>query len=557
MHGPTVWVSRAERADMQVESVPVLVVGGGPVGLSIAVFLGRHGLRPLLVEKRSGTSVLPRAPGLQARTMELFRGAGLQRDIRALEIGDSHAYFEGGILRVNTWAEIDDAVLLEAPSLDGATISPERVMGCGQDRYERVLVAKAQEFGARVRFGTQLVSFEQDAEGVTATVETQTGERHIVRAGYLVGSDGARSRTREVLGVRRVGRGTVFHALSIYFRAPSLENLLRGRKFILCYATTGGMVGLSRLHGCDPWLAASLYRPERGESPADFPDQRCVEIVQTAAGRRDLDVEIVAKVPWEGAQLVAEQFRVGRVFLAGDAAHVHPPAGGFGANTGIHDAHNLAWKLAAVLRGWAGDGLLDTYDKERRPLGTAMAEQALVRNRIRHGCASDQDRREMVDDIIITLGYRYFSAAVLGADGSRVLTPRLELTGAPGTRAPHVWLERGGRRISTVDLFWDAFVLLTGADGQAWRDAARLVADRLPVPLRTYSIGSSGDLIDADSSWAAAYGVSPRGAVLVRPDAFVAWRTVGDRANPEGDLGDALATVTCRRPVVVAAGRGS
>ncbi|MFV2088259.1 FAD-dependent monooxygenase [Micromonospora sp. LOL_021] len=529
---------------MYDETTPVLIVGGGPVGLSTALFLGRHGVRTILIERRDGTSLLPRAPGLQARTLELMRAAGIGADIRALEMGDSHAYFEGGILRVNTYAEIDDAVVLESPSLDGPTISPERVMGCGQDRYERVLLDRARDGGAEIRFGTRLLSFEQDDEGVTATVEVNsTGEQRRIRATYLVGADGARSRTREALGVHRTGRGTVFNALSIYFRAPQLEELLKDRKFILCYATARGtMMGLSRLHGCDPWLAAPIYHPDRGESPADFTDERCVEIVRSAAGKDDMPVEIMAKVPWEGAQLVAERFRVGRVFLAGDAAHVHPPAGGFGANTGIHDAHNLAWKLAATLKRWAGPHLLGTYDEERRPLGKAMAEQALVRNRIRHGYATQQDHESMVDDIIITLGYRYHSTAVLGENaGDRsVLTPRLRLTGQPGTRAPHLWLDQGGTRISTIDLFWDSYVLLTGAAGSAWTEPAAAVSAELGVPLRVHRITPDGTLRAVDGTWTQTYGVSDAGAVLVRPDAFVAWRANAPAADIAGQLRDAL-----------------
>lgn len=527
---------------MYDENVPVLIVGGGPVGLSTAVFLGRHGIRSLLVEKRADTSLLPRAPGLQARTMELFRAAGLGGEIRALEIGDSHPFFEGGILRVKTFSEIVDAEVLEAPSLDGPDISPERVMGCGQDRYEVVLAEKAREFGCEVRFASRLRSIEQDDDGVTAHVEdVETGVVRTVRASYLVGADGAGSSVRRALGVSRSGRGTVFNALSIYFRAPELEEILADRPFILCYATAGGtMTGLSRLHGRDPWLAAPVYHPEKGESPADFTDERCVEIVRTASGKPDMHVEIMAKVPWEGSQLVAEHFRVGRVFLAGDAAHVHPPAGGFGANTGIHDAHNLAWKLAATLHGWAGAELLDTYHDERHAVGEAMAEQAMVRNRIRHGHAGDEVRARMVDDIIITLGYRYRSQAVVTEEHRPVLTAPLELTGEPGTRAPHLWLERDGERLSTIDLFWDSFVLLTGPEGAAWHEAAARLAARTAVPLRVVRIGAGGDYAAVDGDWAAAFGVSARGAVLVRPDAFVAWRSGDGQPEPEKVLADVL-----------------
>ncbi|CAM3691326.1 FAD-dependent oxidoreductase [Kibdelosporangium persicum] len=533
--------------------VPVLVVGAGPVGLSTALFLAHHGVRSLVVEKRDGTSTLPRAPGLQARTMELFRAAGVNKEIRALEVGDSHGYFEGGILQVRTFAEIDDAIVLEAPSLDGPTISPERVMGCGQDRYERVLVDLTRRAGAEVRFATRLLSFDQDEDGVTAIVKDDgSGERMTVRAEYLVGADGAGSRTRQQLGVERSGIGTVFDALSIYFRAPELEKLLKGRKFILCYATAapGTLMGLSRLHGCDPWLAAPLYYPDKGESPADYPDERCVDIVRTASGKADMDVEIVAKVPWQGAQLVAETFRRGRVFLAGDAAHVHPPAGGFGANTGIHDAHNLAWKLAAVLRGWAGDALLDSYDDERRGVGAAMARQAMVRNRIRHGHADEETLASMVDDIIITLGYRYKSDVITGdRQDVPVLTPDLQLSGEPGTRAPHVWLDRDGARMSTIDLFWDEFVLLTGSRGSGWVESAERVAKQLSVPVRGFVVGQGGDMVPVDRDWATAYGVSEQGAVLVRPDAFVAWRSPGWVDDQDGILAAALARASGHVPV--------
>ncbi|MEV4254946.1 FAD-dependent monooxygenase [Spirillospora sp. NPDC049652] len=537
---------------MSSDETTVLIVGAGPVGLSAAAFLGRYGVPVLLVEKRPDTSVLPRAPGLQARTMEIFRAAGLGDRVRALEIGDSHPFFEGGILRCRTYAEIADAEVVEAPSLDGPDISPERVMGCGQDRYEVVLADRARELGAELRFGVRLCSLDQDANGVTARVrDVATDEIREIRARYLIGADGAGSTVREALGVPRSGRGTVFDALSIYFRAPELEEVLKDRPFILCYATAGGtMTGLSRLHGRDPWLAAPVYHPERGEKPEDFTDERCVEIVRRAAGLPRMDVEVVAKVPWQGAQLVAERFRAGRVFLAGDAAHVHPPAGGFGANTGIHDAHNLAWKLAGVLHGWAGDALLGSYHDERHAVGAAMAEQAMIRNRIRHGYADDQVKAAMVDDIVITLGYRYRSSSIVADDERPVLTGPLSLTGEPGTRAPHVWLDRDGERLSTIDLFWDSYVLLTASE--AWRTAAAAVAEHTPVPLRAVRIGPGGDCTAPGADWTAAYGIGPDDAVLVRPDAFVAWRSTGqdstgqDGADRETVLSDVLAKAAGR-----------
>jgi tetracenomycin A2 monooxygenase-dioxygenase len=173
-----------------------------------------------------------------------------------------------------------------------------------------------------------------------------------------------------------------------------------------------------------------------------------------------------------------------------------------------------------------------------------MAEQAMVRNRIRHGNASPEDHKRMVDDIIITLGYRYRSTAVSNADSTEVLLPSLELRGEPGTRAPHLWLSRAGEKLSTIDLFWDAWVLLVGSQGDGWAKAAELVAERLPVPLRVYRIGSGGDLLDPDRRWPDAYGVTDSGAVLVRPDAFVAWRSAAEQPEPDAVLLDALARMT-------------
>jgi len=507
---------------MTKSTTPVLIVGGGPVGLSTALFLGRHGVRTMLLEKRDGTSMLPRAPGLQARTMELFRAAGFHQTVRALEMGDSHAYFEGGIIQTTTFAEIDDAVTLESPSLDGPRVSPERVMGGGQDRYEQVLVAKAREFGCDVRFATKLTSIEQDEDGVTAQAIDADGNPLTIRARYLVGADGGNSFTRRKLGVRRYGRGTVFDALSIYFRAPQLQAVLKDRKFILCYATKarGTLMSLSRLHGCDPWLATPLYYPDRGETPEDFPDERCVDIIRTAAGVDDLDVEIVWKVPWQGAQLVAETFRVGRVFLAGDAAHLHPPAGGFGANTGIHDAHNLAWKLAAVLAGTSTPRLLDTYDAERRPVAWTRHQQIFVRPDYRAEGDGIAAGEPVYDDAAMELGQLYRSAGILGAGDDLPVAARPEAwAGQPGTRAPHIWVDLHGKRMSTLDMFKRHWVLL--ADDDRWAAAASKASAALGIDVESMVLGTDVQPADALRK---AFGWGHHGASLVRPDGYVAWR---------------------------------
>ena len=254
------------------------------------------------------------------------------------------------------------------------------------------------------------------------------------------------------------------------------------------------------------WGIGIGYSPDHGESPADFTDERCIQLIREATSLPDLTVTIQAQIPGTdlkvlaftiGAQ-VARRYRVGRVFIAGDAAHIVPPTGGLGANTGIQDAHNLAWKLAAVLRGQAGPALLDTYEVERRPIGLFTMGQSLARSQDRMGIGREGEAAPFVPAAAITFGYQYRSPAVLGAaaDGAPALLPD-ELAGQPGTRAPHLWLERGGERISTIDLFGRDFVLLTGATGGAWLAAARAVAARLGTELAAYQIGG-GELTDPD-----------------------------------------------------------
>jgi putative polyketide hydroxylase len=277
------------------------------------------------------------------------------------------------------------------------------------------------------------------------------------------------------------------------------------------------------------WVFGTGLSPQYGESLADFPEERVVALVREAAGLADVAVSLRPQIPGTdlkvlgfaiGAQ-VAQQYRLGRIFLVGDAAHIVPPTGGLGANTGIQDAHNLAWKLAAVVQGEAGPALLNTYQDERRPVGLLTMEQALARWGARIGEGAEEQTTALLDYTAVAFGYRYESAAVIGAPADvRPALPITELTGQPGTRAPHVWLERDDQRLSTIDLYGRSYVLLAGADGSAWVDAARSIAD---TGVEAYRIGGDGDFADAEGRWAEAYGVTDRGAVLVRPDGFVAW----------------------------------
>lgn len=306
------------------------------------------------------------------------------------------------------------------------------------------------------------------------------------------------------------------------------------------------------------WVFGTGYAPEHGESLSDYTEEQCIELIRTAVGLPELEVTIRPQIPGTdlkvlgfpiGAQ-IARRYQVGRVFLAGDAAHIVPPTGGLGANTGIQDAHNLAWKLAAVLRGQAGRVLLDTYHVERHPVGLFTMGQSLARWQSRMRTGTDVESDPLVDYMTMTFGYQYRSPAVLGASGNTgPLLPR-HLTGQPGARAPHVWLERDAERISTIDLFGRNFVLLTSADGDSWVDAARHAADRLGLDLDIHRIGDGRDLADVDDLWADAYGITSSGAVLVRPDGFVGWRAEAVSEQAEPALEQVLSRLLCREPVM-------
>jgi putative polyketide hydroxylase len=273
-------------------------------------------------------------------------------------------------------------------------------------------------------------------------------------------------------------------------------------------------------------------------------------LVRTGLGVPDMPVVIENVAVWNSAADVADRFEDARIFLVGDAAHVMPPNGGFGGNTGIQDAHNLAWKLAMVMRGLAGPRLLATYEAERRPVARLTVEQAYSRYVTRSApYLGTAGMEPLVDDLNIEVGYRYRSAAVIADAGdSRVNVheaPR-ESRGNPGTRAPHMFVQHSGARISTIDLFGKHFVLLAGADGATWCDAARAAGRKLEIEVDAYCVGPDGDVVDAHNAFEDAYGITRAGAVLVRPDGFVGWRS--SELGPAADvtLFQILSSILCR-----------
>jgi len=276
-------------------------------------------------------------------------------------------------------------------------------------------------------------------------------------------------------------------------------------------------------------------------------EQRALELLRAAIGVPDIPVAIENIATWRAVADCAERFRDGRVFLAGDAAHVVPPNGGYGGNTGVQDAHNLAWKLALTLTGVAGPGLLDTYDTERRPVGELTVEQAFTRYVTRVApYLGTENTQPIVDDFSMEIGYRYNSPAIVLEPGRHPLHEHPgKSKGRPGARAPHVFLDRDGTRLSTLDLFGGNFVLLAGPEGDAWQAAAPAAAGALGVALDTYVVGAAG-LTGAGDCFLTEYGISPSGAVLVRPDGFVGWRAAAAAGAPEETLRQALGSLLCR-----------
>ncbi|HZF86755.1 MAG TPA: FAD-dependent monooxygenase, partial [Burkholderiaceae bacterium] len=304
------------------------------------------------------------------------------------------------------------------------------------------------------------------------------------------------------------------------------------------------------INGTDRWGFLVTSLSHYGFTPEQFTPAFCAEVIRRAVGTDELQVKVLGVSAWKASALVAETYRSGPVFLAGDAAHEMPPTGGFGLNTGVQDAQNLAWKLAAVLHGQAGDELLDTYDAERRPVGQAVTRSSLL-NALSMGRTARQDepvlpRKEFLNEVGLVFGATYRSVAVVPEDGQSA--PPADAvqdyipTAQPGCRAPHAWLQEGERRFSTLDLFGRGFVLLTGAHGQAWAHAARHVTG---LTVAVTSVGDGG-IAPADDGWERLYGLGNAGAVLVRPDGHVAWRSRSGVADAVQALHAALALVLCR-----------
>ncbi|GAA3589995.1 FAD-dependent monooxygenase [Streptomyces osmaniensis] len=508
----------------------------------------------MLVERHAATSTHPRGRGNNVRTMEIYRTAGLESRIR-----DAARVLAGndGILQVDTLTGEQRRWIIGDISggMDISRVSSSDWCLCSQNDLEPVLLDYTREQGADIRFHSELLSFAEHGDGVEARIRNRdTGETYTVNAQYLVAADGPRSPIRGHLGIGQSGPGELFHNVSVTFRSRALKDHVGKKRFVVCYVTDPeGEGALLPVDNEERWVIHVPWRPDRGEELEDFTDERLAAHIRAAVGVPDIDVEITGKAPWHASKRVADSYGVGRVFLAGDSAHEMPPTGAFGSNTGIQDGHNLAWKLAAVLHGWACPSLLDSYELERRPVALATGTRACVQaaDEQHPGFSPGAGRNDDPGDLMtVALCYRYASNAVVGAPPERPIVPEaFQLGGEPGSRAPHMWVMRGDTRISTLDLYERSFVLLAGSGGQKWRAAVERASTNLGVPIEAYLVGTGPDhdlSPERDADWAELHGTAEDGAVLVRPDGFVAWRA--DAAMPDADrvLTNVMQGVLCR-----------
>ena len=532
------------------EEVPVLIAGGGMVGLSAAAFLAQRGIRSVAIERLKTSSPLPRAAFFHMRTLEMFRSLGIESRVRE----QSHKDFvpEGAIIAMESLAGPKLADIIPSLNEGVDALSPCRRLFLNQPSLEPILRERAREAGASVITGAEIIAVKQDAAGVTVTMkDVDNGIERDIRGKYLIAADGGHSKVRELLGIQHDGRGAFSNSLTIYFTAD-LSPWIGSNAWSIIYVnnpTLGGFFRMNRTAQAG-FLAVNTVGDPRldpeaaANAAADVSEARLIELVRAGVGVKDLKVRIDGMTRWRATARVAQKLQDGRVFIVGDAAHVMPPNGGFGGNTGIHDAHNLAWKLALVLQGHASPRLLETYETERKPVAQFTVEQAFSRYVARTApwLQSSQTTEPLAHDFDIELGYLYGSSEGTHAD------PR-ETHGMPGSRAPHVWLERrsegpspGERkseRVSTIDLT-GRYLLLAGSQGDQWIPAAKAAASQFgALALDAYRVGT--DLTDPDERFASAYGISNTGASLVRPDGFVAWRSPAAATEPERVLSEALA----------------
>lgn len=570
-----------------------LVVGGGGAGLTASMLLAQLGVDALLVNDRPETSTLPRAHVLNQRTMEVLRGLDLAEAVyerstpaRNMTHAGWYAALDDDYGRcfgkVEVWGAGGDNPAWTAASACRQANLP-------QIRLEPLLKRRAEELSpGRVRFGHALTSFEQDAGGVTATVLDRAADRsYRVRADYLLACDGGRA-VRPALGIGVEGVEEIARMVSVHLSADLSHWAVDPEVLLRWLWLPDSGVAISLLP-----MGPHRWGPDSEEwvvhlNDVGATDEEVLAELRGVLRLAEDRLRVHGVTRWTVGGVVAERFREGRVFLLGDAAHRHPPTGGFGLNSAVQDAHNLAWKLAAVVKGHAGEALLDSYELERKTIAARTVGQA-VNNAVNHlvavqalgmGPGSDPERNRRAlralceggdaglratarhaiatqsmefDALNLEYGYTYESAAVVGDGTPEQANPDPVRVYRPGTRPgqplPHAWLEDPeGRRVPVADLVRPGrFLLIAGEEGDRWVEAAGKAAAELGVPLDAVVVGHAvGDYLDPRSTWVAHRGITAKGAVLVRPDRFIAWRGADEADDPLGVLTGVLRQVLGR-----------
>lgn len=558
----------------------VAIVGAGPVGLTCALLLSQQGISTVVYEQNETTSTHPRGHVVNARSMEIFRSIGLDAAIVAQSLPADR---NQGVAFLRRLAEPAVAVLRTrgVPERDEAhrAASPSLRASCPQDRLEPVLLRAAQDDpNIEICFATEIREVACHGAGVRLSGCGPAGEFE-TSVPFVVGADGARSLVRRQAGIEMSGRGRIGRQIGIYFEAD-LWSFVEDRPYLLWWIYNAQTCGvLIALDGRHRWTYNFAFDEEK-ETAADFTPERCAGILREVIGIDGIDIRIRSILPWRMQARLVDRMNAGPVFLAGDAAHPLPPTGGQGMNTGIADVHNLAWKLALVMRGLAPAALLDTYNAERRPIaqinidqsvanamkmaelglsGMATADSTMARNLDGEGRDAAETHmrnvvpglREHFDYLGQTFGHVYHNGAFV-SDGT--VAPAFSVIdyvpdARPGHRAPHLWLERDGQQVSTIDLIgYGRFTLFTTPEGAAWRAAFLRALDERRLQGRAWTVGAGGDLTDPSGRFRELYGLPHGGAVLVRPDGHVAFRSTDGEGEPPDILDEAFDAVLGRQP---------
>ncbi|PYH37237.1 uncharacterized protein BO87DRAFT_373676 [Aspergillus neoniger CBS 115656] len=538
---------------MQIQQ-PIIIVGGNVVGLSAALSLAVHKVPSIIIEKHIEISKHPRAIGFTSRTMEIFRTFGCVNKIpqvpRDFELKRARVEsLSGQWYESTTWDDTgmkeDSEKKSRGPSTDDDVESPRmeysQFPGAAipQDQLESILEEAALQHGVEIRRGFTAVHVEQDATGVTVTVTDAHGETSQLRGRYLIAADGNRSDVREQLNIPRHGRGHLQTMRSVLFRAD-LEELCKGVKQFTIE---------------QPDLKAFLTTYSDGRwvlmfyDDVDRDEQTLIAEIHKAVGRNDIAIDFITTGRWELAALIADKFQDGRIFLAGDAAHTLPPnRGGYGANTGIHDVDNLAWKLASVLSGQSTPELLETYDTERRPVAQLRHDQIFVRSDYKIHLNEKSVTGEKLDNDAMEFGELYKSRGFFGVSDD--LPPAKkpdEWAGQPGTHVPHFWVKKDEEVVSIQYLLGSRHWTLVSEE-IGWRKVVAWVNERSPVQMKCMQIGADVGISDIEV-FRQTMGLPSKGASLIRPDGYIAWRTTDMPSEPFKILHDVLSQVAFAKSI--------